>query len=685
VQQYTKIIGRTAGRRRERGVALLTTLLLLMLVTGLSLAMVMAVRSDLLVNGYYRNFRGAFYAADSGLNIVRHDLATMISGMAPASFSVGTQPIPAGSEATILTNINSKYGTVTAITGSGNTVNSWPESFKLDTTQTQFSLANCTVNFDDGTTSTNCGLSKGTGGGNPSKYTYIYSYTIQTIGQAQNSERAIIEDRGNITLTANIVPAGTSTSSGVKTSFAAWGMFIDKSPLCNGSTLVAGTISGPVFTNDAWNFGTGSYIFTDNVGSVNPDSGFQYGSGSGGCDPFAGTADAKSGKTTNIKFQNGFQQGANSVPLPQNDFSQKRAVLDGQGTDTSNVGNSDLANKLRDVNKASYPGGGASSGVFLPYDVVSGTPTFKGGGIYVEGDASVVLQPGAAANQQTYTITQTGTTTITQPVFNKKGQQIGTTTVTVPTTTTTVVTVNKPLNSTDPGSTVMSQTYNVNGTNQPVQTLNVVGVPESRDPSGSAISPATMLYVDGNITSLSGPGVGQAAIQDGAAVTITAANNVTVTGDILYKTAPVTKTQNQVPNTPADTLIPGADNGQVLGIFTAGGNINLNNQQGSTNLEIDASLATISATGSGALINNGSAINTLTILGGRIQNTIQNINSSTRNVFFDRRFLSHGFAPPWFPSTTVTPTSSTTVTADQANFTSPVFQRVQWLYKANTY
>src|SRR5947209_9931482 len=110
MQPYTKIFERTARRREnERGVALLTTLLLLMLVTGLSLAMVMAVRSDLLVNGFYRNFRGAFYAADSGLNIVRHDLAAMILGQKLATFSIGTQPIPAGSEATVLSNINAKY------------------------------------------------------------------------------------------------------------------------------------------------------------------------------------------------------------------------------------------------------------------------------------------------------------------------------------------------------------------------------------------------------------------------------------------------------------------------------------------------------------------------------------------------------------------------------------------------
>ena len=70
--------------------------------------------------------------------------------------------------------------------------------------------------------------------------------------------------------------------------------------------------------------------------------------------------------------------------------------------------------------------------------------------------------------------------------------------------------------------------------------------------------------------------------------------------------------------------------------------------------KIDASLATISATGTGGLTNVGNAINTLTIVGGRIQNQIKNINTTTRNVFFDRRFAQNGFAPPWFPSTTVT-------------------------------
>ena len=75
-----------------------------------------------------------------------------------------------------------------------------------------------------------------------------------------------------------------------------------------------------------------------------------------------------------------------------------------------------------------------------------------------------------------------------------------------------------------------------------------------------------MLYVDGNITALKGPGEGQGAINDGTALTITATNNVAITGDIRYKTEPVTT----VPGT-SPALITGADHGQVLGIFTATG------------------------------------------------------------------------------------------------------------------
>jgi hypothetical protein len=124
---------------------------------------------------------------------------------------------------------------------------------------------------------------------------------------------------------------------------------------------------------------------------------------------------------------------------------------------------------------------------------------------------------------------------------------------------------------------------------------------------------------------------------------------------------------------PADTLIPGNDTRQALGIFTATGDIQLNNQQIDRRLEIDASLATISQSGTGGLTNIGAQINQLTIVGGRIQNSIKNINSKTRDVFFDRRYAQGGFAPPWFPSTTLTLGGVTSASA------TTTVQRVQWV------
>ncbi len=615
---------RRQPRSTERGVALITTLLLLMLLTGLSLAMVLSVRSDMLINGYYRNFRGSFYAADSGLNAGRAAMVNGVVAAIPTSFGITQQPIPAGTDTTVQTSINNTYGqSFKKYTGQGQASGSWPGSYKVTGT---FNLASCTVLGGGGTCAAPTGPVTG--------YTYIYNYTLQSIGQAQGTQATTLTDRGSVTVNATLIPVNS------KTSFAAWGMFIDQWNVCTGGTLVPGTISGPAFTNGAWTFGTsGNYIFTDSVGSASPTAGYSF---SSGCDSVAANSDKKSNQTIAPTFQAGFDMGQSKVPLPPNDYNQEQAVLDGKGVANNPVSKSDLHNAVRDSKGNAYPSGGATTGVFLPYTIQNGTPTFTGGGIYIEGNSNVVLSTATGPNnkpQQVYTITQ-GSPAVT-----------------------TVVTV-------DPGN---NQTTFVSGGN----TVNITGVPKIIDPVTNAASPATMLYDNGSITSLSGPGQGLPAIQDGSDVTITASGNVAITGDVLYKTEPVTLTQNQIPGQPADSLIPGGDTHQALGIFTATGDIQLNNKQSNGNLEIDASLATISDKGTGGLTNIGNPINTLTIVGGRIQNQIKNINATTRNVFFDRRFSQNGFAPPWFPSTSVTLGSLT-----GAHATTTV-TRVQWLNQSS--
>jgi Tfp pilus assembly protein PilX len=641
---------RAAGRRFRRGqhgIALIVTLLMLLLLSGMAAAMLFSVNSDAMTNNYYSTFRASFYAADSGLNIARRALYDQLTAAIPSTFSNTTQPIPASTPTTVQNYIASTYGqsyTSLLTGGTGSAAASWPAQFKIDpsSSKTYFNLASCTA-YSSYTAGACSGSAAGTctTPASAACFAYVYNYQVTAYGQSRGTETTTLVESGNLNVTVPVSSAGTTTS------FAGWGMFIGNSNLCDGSYLVPGLITGPVFTNGGWTFGdTGTYTFTDSVGSTSSQAGYQYTSGScsGNCNQSSSSSNTCGGSSIKPTFQSAFNLGQSAVTLPPNDYNQLGAVLNGQGTNTTQVTNSQLNAGLRNISGTAYPSAGATSGVYLPYTTVQGTNTFTGGGIYVEGNASVTLSPSGSA--QVYTITQNSTTT--------------------------TVTINNATNTT----TVSSGSTN----------LTISGVPQQLNSSGNPVTyanslypgDATMLYVHGNVNALSGPGQGQAAINNGTALTITASGNVTITGDILYKTEPVTFTQNQIQGTGPDTLIPGNDNGQALGIFTATGNINLNNSQGNGNLEVDATLATISQGGSGGLTNTGNAINTLTIVGGRIQNTIQNINTTTRNVYFDRRFGS-SFAPPWFPSTTVTINGQ-----DSASANPPVFQRLQWSNQTST-
>jgi hypothetical protein len=634
---FSSRITHRGRRQQQRGVALVTTLLLLLLLTAISLTMVLSVSSDMLINGYYRDYRGAFYAADSGTNVVRQAMINGILAAAPAGvFAGGVQPIPVGTDAAVSANVLAAYGAPTNVNSAG----SWPEKFQVvnnpPANTTTLTLTNCTVGGGPANVNgkpISC-TNLPAAGTNPAVtgFTYVYNYSLTTIGSSQGSEIATVSDSGQLTFNAVITPAGP-----VKTSFAAFGTFIDQYGACS-NPFVPGTLTGPFFTNGSWNFGDfGNYTFTDPTGQAGPTASYDYSDGT--CDQVAGPKDSHGGTTIAPSFQSGFQVGQAKLPLPTDSYNQEQAVLDGKGVASTPPTNAQLNSQLRNVNGTPYPTGGAASGVYLPYtvDAKTGAKTFNGGGIFVQGDATVQLAPSGKTGE-TYTITQGG----------------------VITTVTT-------------DQTSLTTTISSGGVNTVIN-----GIPEMYDSTtGAVVENATMLYVNGNITSLSGPGENQTAINSGVAVTITAAANVTITGDIRYGNEPVTTAQNQIPNTPVDTLIPANDHQQVLGIFTATGDIQMDNGQADANLWIDASLAMVSNGGTGGWINVGPHINNLNVVGGRIANQAKSGNTTTRNIFFDRRFLNNGFAPPWFPSTTVTPG-----TGQAATITSSV-QRTQWLNKTS--
>jgi Tfp pilus assembly protein PilX len=634
--------------RKQQGIALITCLLLLVLMSILGLGMVVSVNSDMLINGYYGNYRSAYYAADSGLNIARQDLmnqtSLIVNQTACASWGATS---PAGCTSPPVNTAGATTAINTILTNWGSTfhalqtTNSWPGSFQLPNSAScpdTFALTNTTAD--------------GAGG-----YIFQFQYTICVLGRGAGTQQVTTTETGQVLLQVDPgKTAGGSTTT--TTSFASFGAFISNFN-ANSSPLVSGTITGPQFTNGSWNFGTGgSYIFTDNVSQHGPTVSYDFPASRGGGYTYIDSAQPSAtynGQTIKPTFQQGLNVGVTAAPLPDDDYSQKWAVLDGAGCgegsnvcgnssspDPPSVTSANLNTYLADINGTAYNKNGATSGVYLPY---SGS-TLTGGGIYVEGDAtSIVLSPGTDNKgnlTQIYTITQGSTTT----------------------TITTNITANT--------------TTIYNGT----KTTLLTGVPKSK----SLGTPQTLLYVNGNLgtnsggtyTGLSGPGQGQPAIQDGVQLTIVANNNINVVGDVLYKSEPVTL------NT-ADTIITANDHNQVLGLFTQTGNFVLTSPYSNNNLEIDASMAAIgnncSSSSCGLSTPTSDGINTLTIVGGRMEVNAHSVKMNQSNTYFDRRFqtrANQGFAPPWFPSTQVASTVIPPVPA-APSVGNPLATRLTWM------
>jgi Tfp pilus assembly protein PilX len=613
------------GRNTQRGVALIITLLILGLMTVLSLGMVIAFSSQTLIGGFYRNYRGAFYAADSGLNIARDQVVAQLEAGVPASFPTNLATITNATACGPTSGVtvgSSTYNTPTSL-NTGTAAQSWNENFKItNVTLTMPAAPTIGVNT----------------------YTCGYTYSITSVGSAQGSEQQTVTETGNI----NMVVNGQAAVNNV--SFAYFGGFVDYYQHGIGP-LVPGTMTGPMFTNTAWEFmasippWTAPYIFTDPVGQVESQADF-WDSG-WGQHWVAGSSYGSGSNLVAPTFQDGFNLNQTAVPLPTNSFNQLEAVIDGAGNAMTQAQTTTAMAGLVNPTGQTYSASGGAQGVYYNKGTTSGssnsfaagvcalnvpTPCIAGGGFYIEGTADVQLIP-SGATAQIYKVTQNGVlTTITIDPAANNG--IGTTVI-----------------ATTSGS----------------QTLN--GVPYDTVTSQAS----TMVYVDGTMY-FHGPGEGQGAIQDNAMITLTAYGDAIATGDVLYKTEPV--------SIPQDALIPAAANmNQVLGIFTAVGNFITQTNQADQNIEVDGSIATIStadsanncAAGKGGQLSYGH-INTFNNVGGMIQSCIYGADINAENTWFDRRFTArNGFAPPWFPSTSIT-----TGGALPANPT-PQVQRVQWL------
>jgi len=662
----------------SRGVALILTLLLLTLLVAMTLAMTIAVTSDTLISKYYRNFRASFYAADSGVNIARQYMMNQLSGNAIANGTQFSQtsapPLSSTDSTSTLANALAQYGSSAAVANRqinlGQGSSSWPGSFYIVPSQsgtlgTTIGTPTCSVPVYTGT-ATNAGPYSCTNlpactGSNCSTFAitdfdYQVPYTITAIGQSLANEQQIVEDAGTFVIDVHVGAAGGTTES-----FADFGTFIDQYTECS-TPFAPGVLTGPFYTNSAWTFeNSGSYTFTGMLSSV--ASTFGWDKVGNSCTNSANTSQPG----FSVSMQDGYTLGAPALPLPVNDFNQKEAVVDtlGNAWTSYTTAQQDQAMNaaLKTVNGSATPypvSGTTNNGVYMAYSqsTTNGvtTNTMTGGGIYVEGNADTVeLSPanptigGTVHTQQVITIAQGSTTTTVTEDY-----------------TSNTTTISSAVTSTSGSGHNQTTTTTTSNT-------TILGVPENN--STGTETAATMLYVDGNIGNstegLSGPGQGLGAIQNGVQMTITAAGTVSVTGDVLYATQPVT-TSGSNPG----SVIAGSNSGQVLGIFTATGDIDFNNQQSNNNITVDAAIAMISQNGSGGWIagSSSNSIDTVTLVGSRVANQAKSCYCTTRNLYFDQRFSSGGFAPPWFPATTITPSST-----DAVSSVVTTVQRTQWL------
>lgn len=631
----------------SKGAALVITLILLLLLSAGAVAIVLLVSSDSMINGYYRNYRGSFYAADSGINVAVESIKNSVLTTATPNGTNGAPPLSAGGAAMPATTntftnagvsassfLSAAYAKYQDNYYSVGDTGSWNGQFEIIPNpdgnpligQVQFAVTNAAGDADScwPPSQATCFNGKSTvTNDHDYTWTYEYPYEITVKGQSSGTEAEEITERGMITYTNTSGTIGAATPP----NFAQWAAFITNYAPCLGA-LVPGYMTGPFFTNGQWGFGNFSnpgYTFTGSVGQAGGNASW-FPSG-GGC---VNSPTAPAGmKAPN--FQAGFQTGQAAISAPVNSYSQEQAVLDAKGAPPCAAApcaadpaptNAQMNQVLKTVSGTPYPSSGSpSSGVYVPWYSNNGVATFgssggatggtnPAGGFYVAGNAAVTLSAttggdGTSNPTQTYKITQGSTTT----------------------------------------TIVVDTTANTTSVTSGSSKLTLQGVPEQldpttgqqitqNDPSGNAVNP-TLVYVSGTITGLQG------TVQNNTGLTIAAGGNVDITGNVTYAQEPV--------SVPADTLNTSTNAG-VLGVYTATGNIVLSSPYSNKNLEVDGSLAAIG----GSCANNScgftvsGSINTFNNVGGQIQTNIFAANMSAENTYYDQRFGS--MAPPWFPT-----------------------------------
>ena len=341
-------------REGERGFALISALLVMLLAAILGVTFMSTVTGERSISSNVHIARGALLSADAGVRVTQQALANMAKAKLDSLVSVwsGTGPI--------ITNPQGVFP-VGAITTSG--------------TNPRFN-ASATIAFTDSTLT-------------PSSQFYDYTYTTSATGGFGAAGTRSIQTTGVLRV---------SVSRG---SFADYLVFtnIHLTPSNNPIWFTSNTkFDGRVHTNGEFRF-VNKPEFQDLVTSVDPNAWYNN-TGS----PVELNSDHNS--TIDVPaFYGGFDRSEPAIALPTNSFSQQNAALGRDPADLTSPSNSQ-------INTALGLGSGSSaplSGVYVPHAGSS-----VNGGIYVQGTVDRMTNSIDAYGNQVYTVKQgSSTTTIT--------------------------------------------------------------------------------------------------------------------------------------------------------------------------------------------------------------------------------------------------------------------------------
>lgn len=337
----------TAGRRlrlarNERGVALVTTLLVLVALTALVAILAMRTTSEKDVTVNHRVANRAMYAADAGTEAAMQQITafakTKLDSM--ANVWAGNGAI-IRSPATVFPNNG-----LTTTLGSGANY-----------------TATTVLTFEDSTLQLQ-------------SQAYNYHYVTTSTGTYNGG-------------TKRIVTEGRLRVSATRGSFADYLIFTNTHLTGSGGAIwfnSTGNFDGRVHTNGQFRFAY-QPTFHDLASSVNGTA-WYYNNGNN----VELNAD-RNGNTDVPNFYGGFHRSEPSISLPTNSFSQERAAIGGNPADTSQPSNAEVNAALG--TNVTNPSNKPPDGVYLPNS--GGALT---GGIYTVGDLSDMYLVAATANQQ---------------------------------------------------------------------------------------------------------------------------------------------------------------------------------------------------------------------------------------------------------------------------------------------